>query len=356
MRSNTILVLILTTISAANGFSAAIWPNEPSGSTVITDFAFDAKDGNGWSKVCNGGAVVQDPAAPASPSNVLQYTWRHSQGYGDVSNTNYNISGGLSEMYFGYWWKPSNPFTGWSNGLAKVILFWNDLPYSARPGKFYFGMGGPQGGPYTLIGETNYSQNNCQLNSGYGDCPGSYRIRANVKNPTITLGQWHRVEIYAKVGTCDACNNGIFRVWLDGELCFDFRNFNFPGPFTNIMLTPVWDAYEGNFPNAVDHHWFDHARVSKPNGGATFVNAEKQFAFVGSPLSVEPKSQDVTFRMPNGGAYALTVFDLSGREMWRHSGNGAAVWNHAGKIKKGIYLVRADQSGKSLTTNYCHLR
>lgn len=251
------------------GYASPQWPNEPVGSQLLSDFPFDAKDGNGWIKDYPSGNIISDPTAPLSAPNVLQYTWYHN-GFTDVSYTGYYLpSGGVSSLYFGFWWKPSNPFTGWATlGFQKVALIFNDAPGTPRPGKFYLQMAGPQGGTQTWNAGFNFPQANCHLGSGYGDCPGSYNLFPNSGNGTITLGQWHRIEFYGKIGSCDTCQNGILRMWVNGVLVHNFNKVNYPGPFTRLLFAPVWDANEATCPSCVDRHWFDHARVSVPPGSS----------------------------------------------------------------------------------------
>lgn len=90
---------------------------------------------------------------------------------------------------------------------------------------------------------------------------------------------------------------------------------------------------------------------SNPNPGITGSGSS-----VGrSQLSVKANTTSVRFVMPQNGSYALKVFDLSGREVWKHSGTGEANWNHGGKLRKGVYLVRAGHDGRTYTANYCNL-
>ena len=83
------------------------------------------------------------------------------------------------------------------------------------------------------------------------------------------------------------------------------------------------------------------------NGNPLTVNGQR--------LTTNPGMGIVSFEIPQSGAYSLAVYDLSGREVWRHVGSGNVVWNHGGNLKKGVYLVRAEQNGKTVNTNYCHV-
>ena len=73
-------------------------------------------------------------------------------------------------------------------------------------------------------------------------------------------------------------------------------------------------------------------------------------------LRIEPSAGSVHFGLPEANEYQLGVYDLSGREVWRHKGNGEVIWNHGGKLRKGVYLVRGVQNGKVFKMNFCEVR
>lgn len=72
-------------------------------------------------------------------------------------------------------------------------------------------------------------------------------------------------------------------------------------------------------------------------------------------LTAEPGRESLIFRAPPNVKASIEAFDLSGREVWRHTGSGEAVWNHGGKLRKGVYLVRTEQNGKTMKISYCHI-
>lgn len=73
-------------------------------------------------------------------------------------------------------------------------------------------------------------------------------------------------------------------------------------------------------------------------------------------LTAETKKRSVLFRPSGTEAFSLSVCDLSGREVWRYLGTGEAVWNHGGKLRKGVYLVRAEQNGSLMKAIFCEVR
>jgi len=256
----TVMILIVASVVPV-GFAEASssWPNEPVGSTAMTDFPLDAKQGNGWLAVYPaGGNIVSDSSAPGSPPNVLQYG-RSSGTVGNASNTYYDFSP-KNELYFGFWWKPSSPFTGWSTNQNKFAIVKNQP--SAH---FYLLMVGQQGGPFQFAVQLDYFTGNAHLGSGYGDNPGPWNLFANRGNPTVKLGAWHRVEMYIKNSSSPTSRNGIMRWWMDGVLLGDYNQVNYPGPFWEFMLAPVWDM--GIALPSPEYHSYDHVHISQPNGG-----------------------------------------------------------------------------------------
>lgn len=85
------------------------------------------------------------------------------------------------------------------------------------------------------------------------------------------------------------------------------------------------------------------------------IGRMQELADAGSQLSVRTRNRSIAFHMAQGAPSTISVYDLSGREIWRHTGTGGAVWNHGGKLTKGVYLVRTEQNGKILTASYCHV-
>lgn len=75
----------------------------------------------------------------------------------------------------------------------------------------------------------------------------------------------------------------------------------------------------------------------------------------GNRIGISSRAGAVAFQMPQGGEYKISVFDLSGSEIWRHVGTGEAVWNHGGELQRGVYVLRAEQNDRTLKASYCHI-
>ena len=196
------LSLMLLTSQAA---ASTDWPNEPAGSTVMTDWPWTVRDGGGWESIYNGSTIQNattaselqgSPAPPLSPPNVLEFNYPIGfTGMGGAPDTISWLSPiDLSEVYTGFWWMPSNPWQGHPSNGNKIAfhMFGNRGIYSG----FVIPMlwGPPPTGPFTSevylpIGAGVY---NCSLPNSIGDCPGSRQLFGN--SLPVSLGQWHRIE------------------------------------------------------------------------------------------------------------------------------------------------------------------
>ena len=95
---------------------------------------------------------------------------------------------------------------------------------------------------------------------------GGVRVRGNFEmdfvgnqpgTPTsITLGQWHQVEWWAK-------QSGGLRWWVDGVLNGNY-SFSYSGPFTMFQFSPTFGGNVGATKTETDYYWFDHVHLSRP--------------------------------------------------------------------------------------------
>jgi hypothetical protein len=240
---------------SADTASAGAWPNEPPGLTVLTDWGFDAAlptagdvlipNGAGWWVVYNvppnparGRAhIVSDPGAPFSPSNVYDFVYPEGMVEGFAPATvYYNLR--ATEVYAGFWWKPSSPFDLGPNGNKIAFLF--------------NGGGGPgAGGQLVLI---LLPDRRLHVLPEY---PGDFRWRRpNISATTVTLGEWHRIEWHGNVAT------GSLQWWLDGVLQGSHDDVTNRHPFDMFQFSPTWGGNTGARKRQTDHYWFDHVRLS----------------------------------------------------------------------------------------------
>ena len=244
------------TVTVSNGAPppSAGWPNEPASLIVLTDWGFDQDvpigfpldvtipSSPGW-RVVYGlplglaqGWVqrISDPGAPFSPSSVYDFVYPQGMVEGSAPATvYYNLS--ASDVYAGFWWKPSSPF---------------DLGPNGNKIAFLFNGGGGAGGQQFLILRPD---GRLHVLPEY---PGDYRWRApNVNATLVTLGVWHRVEWYAsKAGT--------LKWWLDGVLQGSYSDAGNSYNFDIFEFSPTWGGNVGAQKHQTDHYWFDHVHLS----------------------------------------------------------------------------------------------
>lgn len=240
-------------LTAAVAAQTQTWPNEPAGSALISDHDFRTIDGGSpypfralWP---NGNWIISDPADPY----VYRAYWHHNQPTGQGGVPNLEGIGERTEIFLGFTWKPSDPFTGWGNNFNKVANIW-----TTRGILWFHGLHSltTQGGPYWVdMSVGGVGADNSHLGNG-----------VFTGTTQVSLGVWHRVEIYAKRSTNATSRDGIVRCWLDGVLQVNYTNVNFPSGFNQVQFTNSWDNYEPNFPNAYDEHRYGHVHVSEPHG------------------------------------------------------------------------------------------
>lgn len=223
--------------------------------------------GSGWT-INNGegnASRVSDASAPLSPSNVLQVAYPLDFGGGSAPCTMYNFAGGRTELYVGFWWKPSSPWHAHDSGVNKIIFL------ITSEGSFtYMNMEG-QSAPYHI------SMHDTPVGS-------SGTLQPNVIETPILPGNWYRIELYEKYSTTGSSADGIVKWWvtlLGGSpvLNGNYTNLNFtPGAgFDQFEISPTWggvghtkgEEYLPDFPDPpgytnIDTYRFDHFRVSRP--------------------------------------------------------------------------------------------
>jgi hypothetical protein len=243
---------------------AQTWPNEPAGSQLLTDWGFSSQSWPpGWGSH-SPPQIVSDPSAPLSPSSVAQQTY--PVGFtGGVGPNNYYfpLSGGVRELYAGYWWKPSNPWQGHVSNGNKIHFFvsygWNQVVE----------MYGPVNGPWSVaIYFPNSTVDNSHLVPSFGDPIGTRHIFPNVKDLKVALGQWHRIEHYVKLSSTATSRDGIIRWWVNGELLGNFTNVNYPqAQIVEFQFAPTWGG-TGDTKKQTDYFQWDHVRISRPGSSA----------------------------------------------------------------------------------------
>lgn len=247
---------------------AQTWPNEPSGSTVLSDWGFDTCNGGGWSGDCV--AIVSDATAPISPPAVMRFRYDTSSGFGGGELWTIVNS---REFYIGFWHYLSDPFEGVSNGANKVIFSFTDDSIA-----WYLKWQGEQGsGLYypSFQWTTSEPQNdtyldNCHITENFYIADPTYPCLLRQWNsPTpVPLGQWFRFEMHYKASTFTNTQDGFVTYWLNGNNILDIQQLNTPNAnVSQLFFTPTWTP-PVHRSNPDEMRW-DHVRLSVCSGCAT---------------------------------------------------------------------------------------
>lgn len=250
------IILLLSWVSTW----AATWPNEPAGSVLVSDWGFNTTSGNGWVDAYGNTSIVSDGAAPASSPSVLQVTFPKGMTDGiGAAKLEYIYRDGGIDQYSAYWWKASNPFQN-HPVLTKMIYITNAYGNGCP---FFVGMTGPTP-PYKF---TVAVQGDDRLDNRHLGAP-STSTWGFESAPILQLNRWTLIEMYVRRSTTISSRDGILRVWIDGSLVINVAGLNTDdyGMFSGVKLAPVFGGVAGAVKNQTDYFWFDHIRISRPNG------------------------------------------------------------------------------------------
>lgn len=248
--------------------SATPWPDEPAGFTRIDDYGFPDSipasnteqvipGGSGWRSIFNStgsdGAWnttrVDDAGAPFSPTSVVQ--WRYPSGFGGGSapGTLFYDHTSQTEVFAGFWWKPSNPWQNHASSNVNKIAFWGTGGSGSSIDIQMYGIGG----------DTAYE---LQVVSEFTGVT-TTRFAPNLTATHIALGQWHRVEWHMKYATTPGGSDGVLEWWLDGVPQARYTNMQTPNDsgFFEFKLSPTWGGTGGQ-KSETDYYWVDQVHLS----------------------------------------------------------------------------------------------
>ena len=230
------------------------WPNEPSGYTVISDQPWNAVSSLGWGHQNRAASsfVAVDASSPLSSSNVLAHSYPPGMPGGVEPAVDWHaLPASFTEGYVAMWWKPSNPWQGHASGVNKIFFIFGNAGHIVPV------MYGTGSGAYEL-----------RVAPEWGNWSW---LTPNVNSGNVTLGQWHRIEIYFKQQT----SGGVIKWWMDGNLIGSYTNVAFPSnmAFQEVQIAPTWGGIGGT-KSQQDYFWFDHVRISRPgapSSGAVLI-------------------------------------------------------------------------------------
>ena|SRR2546427_4019607 len=247
--------------------SGGTWPNEPSGFTLVSDYDFaDAVPATNqgahlgrrgwqvWYNIDGLGTRVSDSTAPQSPPYVLQFLYPIGMRDGGAPMTlEHDFTPPVTELYWGFWWKPSNPFQSDGSGVNKIVFIWTPTVSGNTTDLLYLDLSPT---PWRI---------RCMNDLGTGGGPtAGQRLEPNATTTVITLGQWHRIEIYVEYST-GSLANGVVKWWVDGQLNGTYTNLKMvqDGGFTHLQFSPTYGGNQGDRKTENDYYWIDHVYLSR---------------------------------------------------------------------------------------------
>jgi len=253
--------------SSGPGPGPGPWPNEPSHFVLVSDYGFEdsipatmdevllglSKWVVQWNPLGNGSRTT-DAGAPLSSPFVYEVKYPIGFISGLAPSTlQYYLSPFPRELYWAFWWKPSNPFQSDASGVNKIVFIWTQTFTGNSTDLLYFDL---SPGPWRIRGMND-------LIAGGGPSAGQ-RLEPNVDTTVVTLGEWHRIEIYAQYST-GAAANGVLKWWVDGELNGQYTNLKMAedAGFRYLQFAPTYGGNTGDIKLQADYYWFDHTHVSR---------------------------------------------------------------------------------------------
>ncbi len=282
---------------------AQTWPNQPAGSTVLTDVNWSTNTpdgpsnppGSGWCSTGCGaglGSITTSTLAPVSPPNVLHHQFNTSNGFGTGGNHfDFHTVGGYRTIYVGAYLRTSNPFEGYPSTINKILFLW-----MVNRGQqiFTFIKANQPFGPFSDVGAALELHNpppdigNCHL-SNDGDCPvGTVNVHANRGGFTVPLGQFWRYEVCVRGSETPTSRDGSIRWWANGVLVGEYTQLNTPRQnWGEVGLDQAWD---GTTLRSTPDFWeYDHVRIAQggicgSGGGADTTPPSQVTGLTATPL------------------------------------------------------------------------
>ena len=215
------------TVRAANPFNTI-----PTDSPTVDQYGYTKYYGN------SGFSILQDAAAPASPSNFMRLLFPAGSPGGAAPNAfvagqGFSANGNKTKIYTRIHMRVSSNWT--DNGNTGTKFFFYD---QSQGNNHYVGL--------TDSGDFHLAVN-LQSTFGYGtpavgNAPCNqnvaYSCAPNHQGRSLTKGVWHDVEILLEANT-PGQYNGIAKVWVDGTISIDVNNMG----YFAAGQTPYFDIF-----------------------------------------------------------------------------------------------------------------
>lgn len=248
------IVAGVCSVTSCGGSGAAFEPDTalphlPAGFTTLIDEPWNEVAPPGWSLASYGQfqvSRVDDPTAPRSPSSVLQFRYLGDVG-GEGAGARKYMHAGYTNYYIAFWYKHSSNWVYHDSCYNKLLYFANNSSSGDNEGIVHDDCG--------TLSVTLQNDISDRLGSNFG---GNY---------TLTLGQWHFIEILM-TGSTNGQANGRLEWWVDGIQRGRYLTQSFKSSgdavFNGIDLDPIW----GGGPQTAtvaQYYWLDHLVVKGKN-------------------------------------------------------------------------------------------
>ena len=216
------------------------WPHEPAGFATVSDGFATVSGDLGWR--CEGDGLSLAP-------DQLVFTYRPGFQSGYAPGVAYlDVPAPIAETYFGFVWKPSDPWQTHPSGVNKIALL---FPSTSGGGTIYVMMFHDRG-RYTIQVETTFERD-------------TRRLEPNITATPVVLGAWHQIEWYVRYSSNPSSRDGVVRWWLDGVPQGEYTDLQMPPDpgFTQYTIRPVWGGAEGNTKQQQDSFAYGRIHISK---------------------------------------------------------------------------------------------
>jgi len=206
----------------------------------VSDALLGAGTENGWQCEGTGLSLTGDAV-------VFTYEPGFPSGYAP-GVAYFDLPTPSAETYFGFWWKPSDPWQSHPSGVNKIALL---FPATSGGGTIYTMMFF-DGTRYTLQVETTFASD-------------TRRLEPNITATPVVLGKWHQIEWYVRYSTNAMSRDGVVHWWLDGVPQGAYTDLQMPGDagFTEYTIRPVWGGGVGDTKKQTDSFSYGRVHISR---------------------------------------------------------------------------------------------
>lgn len=216
------------------------WSHAPAGLVTVSDGIPLASSDSGWK--CEGEGV-------SLASNQLLFTYPPGFQSGYAPGVAYlDLPAPTPETYFGFLWKPSDPWQTHPSGVNKIALL---FPATSSGGTIYI-MLFWDGRRYTVQVETTFDSD-------------TRRLEPNLTATPVKLGEWHQIEWYVRYSSNPSSRDGVVRWWLDGVAQGEYTDLQMPpdAGFIQYTIRPVWGGGVGDSKKQRDSFAYGRVYISK---------------------------------------------------------------------------------------------